>query len=103
MEQAISMVEEKYGPGEVFKETTSGYKALKGLGDPVNRVREALRASTGVTSAKKDKILANVRFMQNLVKNEEEYIKYKKKNNADLTDLQIEEQLVKDIIKYQAR
>jgi len=103
MEQALSMVEEKYGPGEVFKETTSGYKALKGLGDPVNRVREALRASTGPTNKEKNKILANVEFMQNLVKNEEEYIKYKKKNNADLTDLQIEEQLVKDIIKYQAR
>ena len=103
MEQAISMVEEKYGPGEVFKETTSGYKPLKGLGDPVNRVREALRASTGPTNKEKNKILANVEFMQNLVKNEEEYIKYKKKNNADLTDLQIEEQLVKDIIKYQAR
>ena len=103
MEQAMSMVEEKYGSGEVFRETTSGYVALKGLGDPANRVQYALRYSTGVTSAQKNKILANVKFMQNLVKNEEEYIKYKKKNNADLTDLQIEEQLVKDIIKYQAR
>ena len=96
-------VEEKYGSGEVFRETTSGYVALKGLGDPANRVQYALRYSTGVTSKQKNKILANVKFMQNLVKNEEEYIKYKKKNNADLTDLQIEEQLVKDIIKYQAR
>ena len=103
MEQAIPIVKEKYGSGEVFRETTSGYVALKGLGDPVNRVQYALRYSTGVTSKQKNKILANVKFMQNLVKNEEEYIKYKKKNNADLTDLQIEEQLVKDIIKYQAR
>ena len=103
MEQAMLKVEEKYGSGEVFRETTSGYVALKGLGDPANRVQYALRYSTGVTSAQKNKILANVKFMQNLVKNEEEYIKYKKKNNADLTDLQIEEQLVKDIIKYQAR